>query len=349
MPGVRTLLLLLACTMTADAQSWSIQTSGIDTNLRGVSAAYARDSNGAAVAAVWASGSNGVILQSRDAGKTWKRLHVAGGDALDFRSIQAFDAKTAYVMSSGQGEKSRIYKTIDGGESWKLQFTDKRAAFFLDAMVCISEKQCYAISDPVDGKFLLVAAEDGMHWKELARDNMPAALPAEGAFAASGTCLAIYARHEIYFATGGPAARVFHSPDLGRTWAVVETPIASGNASSGNFSIARQGDLVILAGGDYKDVNRSDRTVAYSLDRGATWTLAATPPRGFRSAVAPFGRTTFVAVGPNGEDVSDDGGAHWTTTGSLDLNALVVLDSRNAWAVGPKGTIARWGNPKNQP
>lgn len=347
MRGVRILLLILICTTAAKGQSWSVQTSGIDTNLRGVSAAYTRDSNGADVATIWASGSNGVILQSRDAGKTWKRLHVEGGDALDFRGIQAFDVKTAYVMSSGEGEKSRIYKTTDGGETWNLQYTGKRAAFFLDAMVCISAKQCYAISDPVDDKFLLVATHDGEHWQELPRDKMPAALPAEGAFAASGTCLAIYDKREIYFATGGPAARVFHSPDLGGTWTVVETPIASGNASSGNFSITREGDEMILAGGDYKDVNRSDRTVAYSLNRGATWTLAATPPRGFRSAVASISRGIFVAVGPNGEDISDDRGAHWTSIGSLDLNALVVLDNRNAWAVGPKGTIARWIDTKN--
>jgi photosystem II stability/assembly factor-like uncharacterized protein len=347
MRGVRILLLILLCTTAADAQSWSVQTTGIDTNLRGVSAAFTGDANGADIATIWASGSNGVILQSKDAGKTWKRLHVEGGDALDFRSIQAFDAKTAYVMSSGEGEKSRIYKTTDGGETWKLQFTDKRAAFFLDAMVCISQKQCYAISDPVDGKFLLVANPDGERWRELPRADMPAALPAEGAFAASGTCLAIYAKREIYFATGGPAARVFHSPDLGGTWTVVETPIASGNASSGNFSITRQGDTVILAGGDYKDVDRSDRTVAYSLNRGATWTLAAAPPRGFRSAVASLDGKTLAAVGPNGEDISDDRGEHWTSIGSLDLNTLVVLDRLNAWAAGPKGTIARWIPSKN--
>ena len=342
MRAVRILLMILLCAAAAEAQQWSVQSSGTDTNLRGVSATYARDSNGAAVAVVWASGSNGAILQSKNSGKNWKRLHVQGGETLDFRSIQAFDAKTAYVMSSGEGALSRIYKTSDGGENWKQQYTDKRSAFFLDALVCISEKQCYAISDPVDGKFLLLATRDGEHWEELPRDRMPPALPAEGAFAASGTCLAIYDQREIYFATGGPAARVFQSSDSGRTWTVAETPIASGNASSGIFSIALEGSVLIVVGGDYKDANRSDRTAAYSLDQGTTWTLATQPPGGFRSAVASLEGGTLAVVGPNGEDISNDHGIHWTRTDSLDLNALVVLDSRNAWAVGPKGTIARW-------
>src|SRR5208283_3856216 len=105
-----------------DSSMWTVQTSGIDTNLRGVSIGTFADSRGVGTVVVWASGSNGVILQSKDAGKTWKRLHVQGGEALDFRSIQARDATTAYVMSSGDGGKSRIYKTIDGGANWKLQY-----------------------------------------------------------------------------------------------------------------------------------------------------------------------------------------------------------------------------------
>src|SRR5271156_7084510 len=68
-----------------DRPWWTVQTNGIDTNLRGVSVGTFADSHGLGTVVVWASGSNGVILQSKDAGKTWKRLHVQGGEALDFR------------------------------------------------------------------------------------------------------------------------------------------------------------------------------------------------------------------------------------------------------------------------
>jgi photosystem II stability/assembly factor-like uncharacterized protein len=324
---------------------WSVQTSGLDTNLRGVSAAYLHDPDSLAV---WASGSNGVILRSVDRGKTWTQLHVAGGEGLDFRSIQVFDAVTAYVMSSGEGEKSRIYKTKDAGATWTLQYSDKRAAFFLDAMACWGPQDCFALSDPVDGKFVILATTDGEHWTELPRDNLPAALPNEGAFAASGTCLLAWGAH-IYFVTGGPAARVFHSKDLGKTWRAMETTIAHGNASSGIFSIARSGDTVVVTGGDYKNPDRSEGTAAYSRDDGKRWKLAVEPPGGYRSAVAWIDGVTLAAVGPNGEDVSEDAGGHWKHTDSLDLNALVVVDYFNGWAVGPKGTIARITNPKRYP
>jgi photosystem II stability/assembly factor-like uncharacterized protein len=91
------------------------------------------------------------------------------------------------------------------------------------------------LSDPVDGKFVLLASMDGEHWTELPRENMPAAWPREGAFAASNPALCVDGK-DICFGTGGPAARLFASHDFGRTWTVAETPIVSGNASSGIFS-----------------------------------------------------------------------------------------------------------------
>jgi hypothetical protein len=53
---------------------------------------------------------------------------------------------------------------------------------------------------------------------------------------------------------------------------------------------------------------------------------------------------TFFAVGPNGEELSRDQGAHWKHTDSLNLNAITFLDGQHGWAVGPKGTIAIFVN-----
>ena len=338
-------LALFFFTTAAQAQSWSVQTSGIDTDFRGISAAYSVDSNGARIPGVWVAGSNGVILRSGDSGKTWKRLHVLDGDTLNFRGVAAFDASVAYVVSVGLGEKSRIYKTTDGGETWKLQYADKRKDFFLDAIACFSRTHCFALSDPVDGKFLILATEDGEHWKELPGDNMPVALTQEGAFAASGSCLIVQGE-SIYFGTGSPAARVFHSPDLGRTWTVTNTPIASGKPTSGIFSLKAGSGILFAVGGDYNDPSRSDGVAAFSRDQGKSWQLTTQQPGGFRSAVMVLNGGTIIVVGPTGEDISHDGGAHWEGIGSLNLNAIVLLDERNIWAAGAKGTIARFVQQK---
>jgi photosystem II stability/assembly factor-like uncharacterized protein len=335
-------LLFLVAGTPSEKSWWKVQTNGIDTNLRAVSAAYTPDANGARVAVVWSSGSNGVILKSLDDGKTWQRLHVKDGDELDFRGIVGFNASTAYLMSIGEGEKSRIYKTTDGGKTWNLQYSDNRKEFFLDTIACRSEKECFALGDPINGKFLVLKTIDGEHWNPLPTDNMPPALGSEGAFAASNSCLTLSGDKEVFFATGGPAARVFHSTDSGLTWTAARTPVLQGNPSSGAFSLGFDGDKHLIAlGGDYKEPDNPDRVSAYSMDGGLTWQLAGRQPSGFRSAVAHVHEGYWVAIGPTGEDITNDGGIHWKHTDSLNLNAVIVLDSGTGWAVGARGTIAR--------
>ncbi len=330
------------------AQEWNVQTSGIDTNLRGVSAAWPEVPGQKPEPIVWAAGSNGVVLRSTDDGKSWKRLHVTGGDALDFRGIQAIHQKTAYLMASGEGERSRIYKTTDGGESWELQFTDKRKEFFLDAIVCESEMKCFALGDPINGKFVLLKTEDGKHWAQMPTDQLPVAMKGEGAFASSNSALALGEAEDLFFATGGSnPARVFYSPNGGQTWSVFDTPIQAGAASAGIFSIeAKEGKTIVAVGGDYKSPEQSWDAAAYSETRGEKWTISARQPSGYRSGVASVDGTLFVAVGTSGTDISVDAGKTWRKSDAMNLNAICVLDIFHTWAVGANGMIAKFQNPR---
>lgn len=313
---------------------WAVHETGVDSNLRGVSVSL--DTGGWKILSIWATGSNGAVLRSTDSGKTWHRLHIPDAETLDFRGVQAFDANTAYVMSSGEGAQSRIYKTTDGGKTWKLQYKGGQKSFFLDALICDDEKRCVALSDPVDGKFVLLANKDGEHWTELPSQQMPTALPKEGAFAASNSSLCLE-NDGIRFGTGGPAARIFSSRDFGRTWNVVETPIISGNASSGIFSLSCDENTIVAVGGDYQDPRRAYKNAAVSKDGGKSWQLATQPPGGYRSAVGKYAGG-YVAVGPNGSEVSADG-LNWKHISSENFNAY-VLDL--GWAVGPRGRVAEF-------
>jgi len=327
---VRTLLLL----SVAATSWWSVQSTGADANLRGVAVVVHRGST-----IVWATGSKGTIVRTSDIGNGWQPVHIAGTEKLDFRGVQTFDGKTVYVMSSGEGEASRIYKSSDGGATWAAQYSDKRKEFFLDALACFDEKRCFALSDPVEGKFLLLSTTDGVHWKELPRDHMPPALPQEGAFAASNSSLLLFGKSELYFATGGPRARVFHSKDGGLSWKVSETPVLSGKTSQGIYSIVRAGDVVVVVGGDHEQPNAGAKTAAYSNDAGETWHLAEVMPTGYRSSVDTFD-AGFVTVGLNGAETSRDG-IHWTPIDSPGLNAVTFISGKG-WAVGPKGLAAEF-------
>jgi len=252
--------------------------------------------------------------------------------------------------SVGNDNKSHIYKTTDAGKSWSTQYSDPRSAFFLDGLVCRSEKICFAISDPIDGKFPILHTEDGELWSELPAKSLPSALPTEGLFAASNSSLFLCgpSQNDILFATGGPAARVFHSSDDAHTWTVATTPILSGNPAAGIFSIACDGQTVVAVGGDYRNPTTTKSVAAYSHDLGATWHLADQAPAGYRSAVSAVPSrisTTWVAVGTTGTDVSSDNGAHWTPLTHENANAVLALAQHLAITAGPKGTITQLNIP----
>ncbi|HUQ33425.1 MAG TPA: hypothetical protein VM095_14990, partial [Pyrinomonadaceae bacterium] len=209
---------------------WESQQSGTSVRLRGVSAVNQQ--------VAWASGDKGTYARTIDGGKTWEAGHVPDSDKLDFRDVDAFSADAAYLLSIGEGEQSRIYKTTDGGLNWTLQFKNNRPKAFFDAMAFWDSDHGIAVSDPVDGRFLIITTTDGgTTWNEMPAEGMPTALEGEGAFAASGTCIAVRGKQEVWFGTGGPeGARVFRSTDGGRKWTVATTGITAGKAA-GIFSL----------------------------------------------------------------------------------------------------------------
>ncbi len=247
---------ILATLAALSAGPWQAQASGTDARLRGVSAVN-RD-------VAWASGARGTCLLTVDAGATWKPCVVPGAADLDFRDVQAFDDRTAYLLSIGPGPLSKIFKTTDGGATWACSYQNPDPAGFLDAIAFFDADRGLALGDPVAGRFVILATDDGgKTWAKVADAGMPEALPGEGAFAASGTCLVARGDRHAWFATGGvETPRVFRSDDWGRTWSASEAPVRAGNASSGIFSLAFDGpDRGIAVGGDYKQVHTTGLNV----------------------------------------------------------------------------------------
>jgi len=316
---------------------WEQQNSGSDAQLRGLSVVSSK--------IAWASGTKGTVLLTVDSGKHWEKVGVAGAEGLDFRDIQAFDEKNAFVLSAGPGEQSRIYRTSDRGRHWQLQFTNKEPKAFYDCFAFWDKVHGIALSDSVEGKFPLLSTSDGKSWSSLKPRQLPAAMPNEGAFAASGTCVATFGKNDAWFVTGGPGARVFHSSDRGKAWTAAETPLQSGAASQGIFSVAfwsRQSGVVV--GGDYKDPGNKNKNAAFTSDGGKTWELATKSPAGYRSAVAviPGASPVLIAVGTSGSDFSLDAGKTWEPIDSLEYNAVSFAAANAGWAVGPNGRIAHF-------
>ncbi len=327
-------LLTLAFAATALAQSWTPQTSGTSASLRGLSAVSAR--------VAWASGSGGTYLKTIDGGETWKAAQVPGATALDFRGIQAIDGRTVYLVSSGPGDKSQIYKTTDGGASWTRQFTNPDAQGFFDAIAFWDAQHGIVLGDPVNGRFTIFTTDDGgVNWM---RQITPPAVPNEGAFAASNSCLTLRGKREAWFGTGGVGgARTFHSTDGGRSWKATATGIRNDAASAGVFSLAFAGGKQgIAAGGNYSKDKETQQNVAISKDAGRTWN-SATGPHGFRSAVAYVAKyKLWIVTGTSGSDTSIDGGRTWKQFDAGAYNAISFTKDGVGWAAGPAGRVAKF-------
>ncbi len=333
-------LLLLLCASVLYAQ-WENQSSGTTVRLRGVSAVNQ--------SIAWASGDKGTYARTVDGGKTWVSGQVPDSEDLDFRDVDAFTADVAYLLSIGEGEKSRIYKTFDGGLHWTLQFKNTRPTAFFDSMAFWDANHGIAVSDPVDGRFLIITTSDGgTTWKEMPPAGMPPALAGEGAFAASGTCIAVQGKRDVWFGTGGPeGARVFRSTDGGQNWAVAVTPMTSGKAA-GIFSLLfRDAKHGVIVGGDYTKEREVGNNAAWTSDGGKTWRLAESKrPNGYRSGVALVGGTKgrgLVAVGPSGTDFSVSDGKSWRSLGEAGFHSVsFAANAQAGWAVGEGGRIAKY-------
>lgn len=374
----------------AQAQ-WQMQDSGTTASLRGI------HSLGKGVA--WASGSNGTVLRTEDGGYLWQKCTVPqGAEKLDFRGVQGFDANTAFVMSSGPGDASRLYKTTDGCQTWTLVFTNPDPDGFFDTLTIphsadpAYQNELMLLGDPVKGQMSLWRVEKDAKPGELPKrvGKLPKALPDEGAFAASNSALYSFADHEFWlFGTGGPGgARVVsaerlptetgegYSTDPGGNIAAA-VPVGTHSKSSGVFSIAvklepsdiahashkpakvdskhpvppedrklKLGDTIVAVGGDYMKPDDRTAIAAYrSRNDARAWKAATTQPHGYRSAVAYYAKAdTWIAVGPNGTDISTDGGKNWE---ALHPGRLDAADADRNWnalslpfVVGPKGRIA---------
>jgi photosystem II stability/assembly factor-like uncharacterized protein len=322
---------------SAGAQ-WVVERTGSSARLRGISAVDSK--------VAWASGTGGTVLKTVDGGATWNRKVVPGAESSDFRDIEAFDARTAYVLSIGAGKLSRIYKTSDGGSTWALQHSNPDPTGFLDALAFWDSDHGLALGDPVGRRFVIFTTDDsGKTWTRIASDGIPAALTDEGAFAASGTCLVVQGDNNAWFATG--AGRVFRSADRGRHWTVHQTPIRAGNGSAGIFSLTFwDADHGAAVGGDYKAPDAVGSLCALSSDGGRTWRIPrGSQPSGYRSAVTfvpGSAGPTLLAAGPTGTDQSTDGGDTWTKLGGAGYHALSMTRARAGWAVGDAGRIAHF-------
>jgi photosystem II stability/assembly factor-like uncharacterized protein len=334
-------LLVLAALLTAPGGAsateltWRLTPTGTDAQLRGLSAVSRQ--------VAWASGARGTVLRTVDGGRTWQQVGPPDTATLDFRDIEAFDARTAVALSIGEGESSRVYRTTDGGRTWTESFRNTEPTAFYNCLAFFDARHGLAVGDPVAGEFrVLTTSDGGRSWTRVPGAGIPPALPGEYQFSASGQCVTVAGGRDAWLATGGATvARVLHSTDRGRTWTASETPLVS-SESAGVFAVAfRTPRTGIAVGGDYVNPASGVDVLALTRDGGRTWRAPVTAPQGYRSAVVyhPFLPTVLITVGPNGSDVSLDGGNRWRQFYDGSFDSVDCARDGACWASGARGAV----------
>jgi photosystem II stability/assembly factor-like uncharacterized protein len=321
---------------------------------------------------VWAGAANGTFLVTTDGGNHWRSGVVPGAETLQFRDVQGVSSRVAYLMSIGDNPTDfRIYKTLDGGAHWTMQFQNQLTGAFYDCMAFWTAKRGLAHSDSVNGIFPDIRTRNGMDWRSIA-NNMPPALPGEASFSSSGTCVATEGERNAWIATGGAsAARVLATRDGGDTWNAYDTPLVS-NPSAGAFTVAfRDPYHGIVGGGDLDPNDPNNARTAISHDGGRNWTLTNAPPvTGAIFGLAYLQNTTGVGDqhhdsdmygrggdGHGGDDsertvviTADTGGAAWTPdegstwyalSGVSGMWCVAFADPQHGWLVGRNGQIIK--------
>lgn len=317
---------------------WEEQSSGVDSSIRALCAVDEK--------VCWFGTGKGVIGKTVDGGKTWRRMVVKGAEEVEFRDVEAFDEKRCTAMSVGEGAASRIYRTVDGGDNWRLVFQNQAPKGFFDGIEFWDEQNGILAGDPVAGHLVILRTSDGgASWMEV--DATPEMKEGEHAFAASGTHLTVAKGGHVWVGSGGQVARVFYSGDFGKSWKILETPMIAGEDSTGIFSLAFQDSQKGFAvGGDYTKESEGERNALVTTDGGKSWSVLRKGEASvfsFRSCIRYLGdQKSLMAVGPDGCDVSRDGGKTWKAFGEKGFHTFGFGGTMKAiWAAGSEGRVAR--------
>ena len=311
--------------------------SGVDSSFRGMAIRDHREA--------WIAGSNGMVIRTTDAGTTWQRVTVPNAGELDFRDVELLRDGSAILMSAGEGNASRLFRSTDDGKTWRTVLSNLDPRGFFDGMAFREDgRHGVLYGDPIDGRLdIYRTADGGKTWNQLPVQQRPKLEEGEYGFAASGTGI-VTKGSNIWIASGGSVARVWRSQDAGRTWQPYDANLRSGNPTSGIFSLDfLDHQSAVAIGGNYAEPELDQGNVSVSTDGGRTWSSMPNTRMPHKACVQSLGAGRFLTCGRTGVAFSKDAGRTWETIATEGYYTLRAdLRSGSGFLAGSDGRIARF-------
>ncbi|MEO8664773.1 MAG: hypothetical protein ABI462_04690 [Ignavibacteria bacterium] len=307
--------------------SWTSQSAGSATALL-VSVSTVSSKIGWAAGSTTSTSALPLVLRTIDGGATWTDA-TGTGITGDIYNIYAVSANIAFCTTSPGA--TNLYKTINGGTTWTLVFT--QAGGFIDAIQMTSATEGYAYGDPVGGKWtILKTVNGGNTWARMATE--PAQVGAEAGWNNSFLIIGT----DIWFGTN--VGSVYHSNNLGVTWTSVPTTGAV-NIYALHFNSGGASGLGLVGG------TPSATPLKKSIDGGASYSATNSPGSVAQvTGLEGIGTDWWAVTADDTVEYSGDQGATWSMVYRqgvqfLDIDFATESGCAVGWAVGTLGNIAR--------
>ena len=287
---------------------------------------------------IWIGGTRGAVIHSSDGGTNFSVSTVPGADSLDFRDLAILDEQTVLLMSAGPAENgaARIYRTENGGKSWKLAYQIKEKGYFFDSIIW-ERKQGLILSDPAGPFYGLIRIKNkGRDYQLLNPAKHPALQKGEAAFAASGSSLQKTKQGYYIVTGGGEKARVLFSKDA-LNWKSTYDAIPGGEGT-GFFSLGvRNARNLWIAGGNYSRIKEGPVPVLASTNAGISWVKVVNAP-GYYVEKILWADPYWILSGPAESSSFDPLKKQWISLGKSPYHNICQVGDR-IYGVGGRGQI----------
>lgn len=321
LPTVFCLLLSAFCFFTtASAASWTRQPTGTMAWLHGI---YFLDQNRG-----WIAGSSGTLLETTDAGQTWRKLYPLTRDNL--RDVYFANERVGWlvaerdVLKLKNNDEPRTYllKTQDGGSSWQRIFLNGADVNARLVRVVFADSQRGWVFG--ESGTVFATRDGGVQWTRQAAPTRHLLL---------GGTFVDYAHGWLV----GAGATILQTSDGGMSWqSGVVRDGAGARFTATSFAGNSLGWAVGTAG-----------LIFATNDGGRTWFQQHSTIDTDLFDVKFVDTSEGWAVGSQGTLLgTKDGGRHWLATSSGTTHALERLffvDQDHGWAVGFGGTLLSYG------
>lgn len=258
--------------------------------------------------ALWATSSTSLLLTS-DAGATWREVTPAGAQGMQLRS-GGFSTPQVGRFAGLSGERVRVFRTKDSGQSWEEATIDVSRAAAVTSLTFVDASHGWMlVQEQTSSNFsvgrLFATNDGGVTWE-------PRSAPAAGQ-------MTFFDANEGLL-VGGPAGGQLHrTDDGGRSWAAVELgdPAQSGGRTLGPVAVV--GARMALLALSVPQEETVEVRFYRSSDRGQTWqwvsklTLEGTIGLGVRPPVDLLNATSWLVAAPKGFELyrTDDSGTSY--------------------------------------